>query len=80
MTKYGYNNKGFLSMAMSFYTHMLYNLGVLAARLQVSLVEFKNFIGLIGNSPPFLSVLFRCSVANFKVDNLGFLIAHKNQN
>lgn len=36
MTKFGYNNKGFLSMAVSFYTHMLYNLGVLAARLQVS--------------------------------------------
>ncbi|KAI6175324.1 hypothetical protein M3Y97_00676600 [Aphelenchoides bicaudatus] len=37
MTKYNHNNKGFLSMAMSFYTHMLYNLGVLTARLQVTM-------------------------------------------
>ncbi|KAI6224572.1 hypothetical protein M3Y95_00767200 [Aphelenchoides besseyi] len=37
MTKFGFNNKGFLANAMSFYSHMLYNLGVLAARLQVTM-------------------------------------------
>uniref|UniRef100_A0A914BW93 Uncharacterized protein n=1 Tax=Acrobeloides nanus TaxID=290746 RepID=A0A914BW93_9BILA len=34
MTKYGFDNKGFMNSAMSFYSNMLYNLGVLAARLQ----------------------------------------------
>lgn len=35
MTHYGHDNKGFTNAAVSFYSHMLYNLGVLAARLQV---------------------------------------------
>ncbi|KAI6206966.1 hypothetical protein M3Y94_00975500 [Aphelenchoides besseyi] len=39
MTKFGFNNKGFLANAMSFYSHMLYNLGVLAARLQVTMIR-----------------------------------------
>ncbi|KAI6239650.1 hypothetical protein M3Y99_00556600 [Aphelenchoides fujianensis] len=37
MTKFGFENKGYLAAAMSFYSHMLYNLGVLAARLQVTM-------------------------------------------
>jgi hypothetical protein len=36
MTHYGYENKGFLDSAVTFYAHMLYNLGVLAARIQVN--------------------------------------------
>lgn len=49
MTCYGVDNKGFLETSMSFYSNMLYNLGVLAARLQVIYYYFfKNvIIGLI---------------------------------
>jgi hypothetical protein len=36
MTHFGYENKNFLDSAVSFYAHMLYNLGVLAARIQAN--------------------------------------------
>ncbi|KAI1726647.1 hypothetical protein DdX_03371 [Ditylenchus destructor] len=42
MTTYGYDNKGYLESAMSFYSNMLYNLGVLAARLQGFCYETRN--------------------------------------
>nr|CAD2203798.1 unnamed protein product [Meloidogyne enterolobii] len=42
MTNYGYENKGFLDSAVTFYAHMLYNLGVLAARIQGFAYEIRN--------------------------------------
>lgn len=43
MTQYIYKNKKFIEPAISFYSNILYNLGVLAARLQV----FNFFINYI---------------------------------
>ncbi|KAF7632461.1 hypothetical protein Mgra_00008157 [Meloidogyne graminicola] len=42
MTNYGYENKGFLDSAVTFYAHMLYNLGVLAARIHGFSYEIRN--------------------------------------
>lgn len=42
MTHYGYENRGFLDSAVTFYAHMLYNLGVLAARIQGFSYEIRN--------------------------------------
>lgn len=42
MTHYGYENKHFLDSAVSFFAHMLYNLGVLAARIQGFSFEIRS--------------------------------------
>ncbi|KAL3102817.1 hypothetical protein niasHS_000775 [Heterodera schachtii] len=42
MTHYGYDNRTFMDSALSFYAHMLYNLGVLAARIQGFSVEIRS--------------------------------------
>jgi hypothetical protein len=58
MTRFGYDNKGFLSTAVSFYSNMLYNLGVLAARLQGFCYETKNS-KLLNGKPDLISPLLQ---------------------
>jgi len=45
MPRYGFDNRGFMEPALSFYSHMLYNLGVLAARLQGFYHESRSHSG-----------------------------------